>query len=168
MSADNGIYVAVFPTKDGGQEFRVAHGFASVIDELGTELYTQHDERDAIVSIFGGKVFSSMEDAVRFAIELDHRSETEYGIVSVEFDTPYGELPPRREPAPLPDGACEYCSSRGVVVLHDSDSFYCSNPKLAHNIVAKALRERCNGLNADLVARIVTDALYVSGHLVKE
>lgn len=168
MSADNGIYVATFPTRDGGREYRVAHAFASVIDELGTELYTQHEERDAIVSIFKDHVFSNKVNALSYAEKLEQQDYTEYGLVSVEFDTPYGELPPRREPAPLPDGACEYCSSRGLVVLHDSDSFYCSNPKLAHNIVAKALRERCNGLNADLVARIVTDALYVSGHLVKE
>jgi hypothetical protein len=92
MSADNGIYVAEFPTKSGGKEWRVAHGFESVILELEEHWYSPSGYALAVKDIWDGPVFTDVKAAREEAFRLhDDYGWTEYGIMEITMSVPWGE-----------------------------------------------------------------------------
>jgi hypothetical protein len=94
MSADNGIVVCAFPNG----EFRVAHIFLSLWDEIGTHWLSQEEEIEVVADIFAtSPVFKDENEALNFAWALAKRETfLEYGVFSDSLDTNVGELPPKR------------------------------------------------------------------------
>lgn len=86
MSADNGIYIGIFPTTDGGKEYRVIE--ASAIDNVncGTEEYQDHMR----LLYFGkAKSLPGFVSAITEAFKLKEEYPIlEYGINELEFDRP--------------------------------------------------------------------------------
>lgn len=93
MSADNGVYVAKFPTSNGGVEYRVEH--LQNIEDLDYELNgLECLPKDVVVayrnfSFADSFAFTDEQEAIRCAHELEESLPfTEYGVCSVEYDTP--------------------------------------------------------------------------------
>lgn len=94
MSADNGIYIATFPTDNGGEEYRVTH--AQAIENVEDE-YCVRDyfERAA--------TFGDLNEARAYAFKLeqeiiadDYCPILEYGICSLaKFPKPLAAYPNR-------------------------------------------------------------------------
>ena len=90
MSADNGIYIAEFPTLDGGREWRVAYG--SAIDNLDYYPADSIEEAQEIMSYFGrSEAFTNQDDAFKKAQDIyDTVGWTEYGIRGLTpFEHPF-------------------------------------------------------------------------------
>ena len=93
MSADNGIYIAEFPTESGSAEYRVAN--VSGIDNCYMEWIDDCEEKtnnqDAYRSLYFGNctVYSKLSDAQKEAKRLfNNTSMVEYGICVLQFDHP--------------------------------------------------------------------------------
>lgn len=86
MSADNGIYVASFPTIHRSLEYRVAYAMAIENVDHGDER-SQDLHRAAI---FGNaSTFADRSQALLHAHELAHEYDTlEYGVSDLIFDRP--------------------------------------------------------------------------------
>lgn len=94
MSADNGIYIGVFPTTEGGTEYRVIHTIA--IDNVAWGNTQQQDAYRALY--FGGEgVFITGDH--QLAVQEASRKEQvilndeycpvlEYGVNTITFDRP--------------------------------------------------------------------------------
>jgi hypothetical protein len=92
MSADNGIYIAEFPTLKGKREWRVAHAFESFVTELETPYYTPEEHREAVMSVWDGPVFTKHRKAIREAFRLlDEIGYTEYGVCQITMPVPWGK-----------------------------------------------------------------------------
>lgn len=102
MSADNGIYVASFPNKDGGKEFRVAH--AQAIENTTLNFMPNGENKTKLqdayrVLIFGqSAVFANRDQALQKAAEVEDEimnsnyAVLEYGICFLDFDRPLVDL----------------------------------------------------------------------------
>ena len=72
ISADNGIYIAEFPTLDGSREWRVIH--AQAIDNLDYYPEGSPEEAREIIEYFGtdsARIFSNLDAALKAAFELE-------------------------------------------------------------------------------------------------
>lgn len=80
MSADNGIYIAEFPTLDDGREWRVC--VAAAIENLDYYPEGSPEEAREIVRYYGNvQPLSSLDAACKKAFELqDDYGYTEYGV----------------------------------------------------------------------------------------
>jgi hypothetical protein len=91
MSADNGIYIAKFPTTTGGVEYRVTH--AQAIENTDYEEYVRSYFEDAAAF---DNVSEAREHAFALEAEIladDYCPILEYGICSLEFPKPLTEYP---------------------------------------------------------------------------
>ena len=80
ISADNGIYIAEFPTLDGGREWRVIH--AQAIGNLDYYPEGSAEEAREIVRYYGNaEPYSTVDEASKRAFEIqDDYGWTEYGV----------------------------------------------------------------------------------------
>ena len=80
MSADNGIYIAEFPTLDGGREWRVIE--TQAIGNLDYYPEGSPEEAREIVRYYGAaQGFSTVVEASKKAFEIqDYYGWTEYGV----------------------------------------------------------------------------------------
>ena len=72
ISADNGIYIAEFPTLDGGREWRVIE--AQAIGNLDYYPEDSPEEAREIVRYFGSdstRIFSDLDAALKAAFEVE-------------------------------------------------------------------------------------------------
>lgn len=94
MSADNGIYIGVFPTEGGEVEYRVIH--AQAIDNVD---FGSTQEQDAYrASYFGGPNVFATKDKTAALLEASRKADEitsddfcgilEYGIQTLPFDRP--------------------------------------------------------------------------------
>ena len=85
ISADNGIYIAEFPTLDGSREWRVIH--AQAIDNLDYYPEGSPEEAREIVEYFGtdrARIFGDSDSAFKAAFEMqDEYGWTEYGVCTL-------------------------------------------------------------------------------------
>ncbi len=93
MSADNGIYIATFPTGKGDKvEYRVIH--AQAIENVGNPDDLWH-ERCVREYFANAMVFSNKHDAIvaAYALARDIAEEgpLEYGVVLCVFAKPYSQ-----------------------------------------------------------------------------
>jgi hypothetical protein len=91
MSADNGVYVAKFPTLNSGVEYRVAH--LQNIEELDYNSIYDIPEDVVIAyrnfSFANSPIFLDEQEAIDYAYKLEESIVfTEYGVCSVEYNTP--------------------------------------------------------------------------------
>lgn len=85
MSADNGVYIARFPTATG-EEFRVVECTNIEDADYGTE--TEQDEWRSW-RFENAKVFNNKEDATTYAYKLESDLQVcEYGVSYLSFDRP--------------------------------------------------------------------------------
>ena len=158
MSADNGIYIAIFP--DGS--FRVAHAFASVVDELESHYYSPEEYKEGVEHIWGGSdVHMDQEEALVDAqMQLHAEEYTEYGICEINLPVNFGEMKAETPVPGLPEGACPHCSSPGAItVMHGENDSSCRNPELPRNIIAVILRENAPGVSSGYVTRVILEGL---------
>ncbi len=168
MSADNGVYVARFPTADGGVEWRVAEYSDSCINDLYGHLMPPREKKEIIDSIFGGEVFDSHEEAVKLAFKLDAPNEdgawsqTEYGVCNITFDFVFGDLPPEVPEPELSPNACPHCSTPGFSERWHSDKEWrdCRDPNLPYNMLLPIIRERLgDGVNAAFITAVAIEGM---------
>lgn len=177
MSADNGIYIAEFPTKaglSGGScrggtlEWRVKNnGSESVINELETHYFTPEEHRQAVMDMWCGEVFTREDDAWDKAREYESEGWTEYGICKIRMPVPWGEL---REPiakTPIPPHACKWCSSDFTWAYHDSETCE-KNPETPFAVVLAALKEHTSGIHEYVITRLVVEALEAKNLLTRK
>jgi len=97
MSADNGIYIAEFPTVDGKIEYRVNHCQNIEDTEDNPEYYPQEFTDHCRVCKFGPfsgsddelRIFEDRESAEEYAWDLEHKTDIlEYGVCHLKFDRP--------------------------------------------------------------------------------
>jgi hypothetical protein len=170
MSSDNGIFVLASPTADGsGSEYRVAEGSMSFMEEVETHFLSPEQERDALVSMFGGQVFLDPEEAHSDALQCEAAyGYTEYGICQWDLSYPFDTL---REPIlvpELPEEACKFCSTPGgSVTIHGGGKVCDRDPDNPENIVRIALTNKgyALGVNIHPIARIAVEALRKAGKL---
>lgn len=174
MSADNGVYVAEFPTRDGGKEWRVAEYSDSCINDLFGHLMPPDEKKDVIDSIFGGESFDNRDDANALAFKLDAPdedggwSQTEYGVCQISFDFPFGDLPPEVPEPELSPGACRHCSTPGFTERWHSEKEWkdCRNPNLPYNMLLPIIRERLgSGVNAAFITSVAIEGMMDLGLL---
>lgn len=99
MSADNGIYVAEFPTANGNVEYRV--GYGSAIDNCELDFMPLGEKRTQLEDAYrafwfrDSEVFTDHDKAVSHAYKLESEYENwelEYGVCSLKFDRPFNNL----------------------------------------------------------------------------
>jgi len=89
MSADNGIYIGKFPTKDGWIEYRVIE--AAAIENVADGNRMEQDAYRALY--FGQAPATRSEDmALYWAKEKSKQFYTEYGIKVLDFDRPLVDM----------------------------------------------------------------------------
>lgn len=100
MSADNGIYVAVFPLGNS-LEYRVTEGSAtSIIESNLTDIDTVRQDEIRLEIFKDAKIFRDRLEALNYAYELSGEyPETEYGVNLITYDRPLEEIP---IPVPAP------------------------------------------------------------------
>ena len=97
MSADNGVYIAEFPTSDGGKEYRVTEAMA--IDNCDLQYLPLGDERTKMedayrYSYFGNcPSYPTLQAAETEAMEIyadivKNGWYTEYGVCNLKFNRP--------------------------------------------------------------------------------
>jgi hypothetical protein len=89
MSADNAIIVVSNINDKGNEEFRVA--YTQAIDNLTSE----NPILDVYLALIfnDSQVFENRQEAINFAKEEEKKYEfLEYGIVSIDFETPFPDL----------------------------------------------------------------------------
>lgn len=181
MSADNGTYVGVFPVWEAGdlakslgirilvgEEYRICpNGSDFVINELETYFYTPDEHRDQVIAMFGkSEVFTDRDKALLEAHRLDSEGYTEYGVMEVHFPVPYGELRPEIPEPELPEGACQFCSTRGGTTAYHTGQMCERDPDNPFKIIVDALRDECGkAINEWVIARVVIEALTEKGKL---
>lgn len=158
MSADNMTLVGGFPLHEGeGREYRVAYNVsASVADELKTDLWTAEERKDILVQWFdSSSVFDDSKAAMMLAIEMEAcNGATEYGASYTEFDEPFGVVGEEYEPEPLPEWACEKCSSPHGTITSHSENDVCPRDELHPlNTMTVILRDKFPGVNPHTLSR---------------
>ena len=92
MSADNGIYILVTPTNNGGEEYRVVHAMA--IDNLDYDVPEGWDLNPEEVKNYfeNTPVFGDEKEALDYAHELAKDWPfLEYGISSIKAERKFSE-----------------------------------------------------------------------------
>ena len=90
MSADNGIYIGIFPKADGsGKEYRVIE--AAAIENCNDDPQFPQKVTDAYLVIYYGDArVMTKEQAQKEAFRLQEEYEwTEYGICTLEYSRPF-------------------------------------------------------------------------------
>jgi hypothetical protein len=92
MSADNGIYIGIFPTA-GGKEYRVIEAQAidncSFDDSLHDPIPGEVTEWYRVIYYRNAEVFTNKTEALIYAEKLANEQEIlEYGISGIEYDRP--------------------------------------------------------------------------------
>lgn len=167
------MYVAEFPTRDGGKEYRVAEYSDSCINDLFGHLMSPAEKKEVIDSIFGGEVFTDREEANALAFRLDQPSDegwgsSEYGVCQISFDFPFGDLPPEVPVPELSPNACPHCSTPGFSETWHSNLEWreCRNPELPYNKLLPIIREKLGpGVNPFFVTATAVEALMDLGLL---
>jgi hypothetical protein len=94
MSADNGIYIGIFPEQDG-KEYRVIH--AQAIENLNFDPDTDDGFNSLWVCMLYAQApeFFSYSDAMNHVFEIEREIMSsmcpviEYGIVDIDFQYPF-------------------------------------------------------------------------------
>ena len=178
MSADNAVWIAKWPTDDGGHEYRVSQYMsASQAEEIGTHFLSGIDEEQLLERAFGDcQVFDNrIEATARARALMESEDYVEYGICDIVFDRPFGVVRENIKEPELSEGACKHCSTPGVHEVHhgvyESPENWnytgrCRNPELPYNILAIEIGKRFDAVNQFVITRNVIEILNDAGLMI--